>query len=260
MTDLGNLHLFLLAGQSNMAGRGGVEPRDREPHPRVLALSRNGEWQPAIDPIHFDKPCAGVGPGRAFARVLAEANESVTVGLIPCAAGGSPISTWQPGGYWEQTRSRPYEDAVARVRRATEDGVLKAVLWHQGESDATPELAEGYAASLRELIARLREDLGDRCLPFVIGQLGRFDGKPWSPEREEVNRAHIAVAEEDPAAVFVSSEGLTSIGDRVHFDAASQREFGRRYAAAYQRLAGSAGPKRPEPGPGPGQRDGNTGG
>jgi len=32
------LQLFLLAGQSNMAGRGTVEPEDRVPHPRVWLL------------------------------------------------------------------------------------------------------------------------------------------------------------------------------------------------------------------------------
>ncbi|MBN8458188.1 MAG: hypothetical protein J0M04_10150 [Verrucomicrobia bacterium] len=29
-------HLFLLAGQSNMAGRGTVEKQDKTPHPRVV--------------------------------------------------------------------------------------------------------------------------------------------------------------------------------------------------------------------------------
>ena len=54
-------HLFLLVGQSNMAGRGTLEKQDTTPHPRVLMLNKAGEWAPAVDPLHFDKPSAGVG-------------------------------------------------------------------------------------------------------------------------------------------------------------------------------------------------------
>lgn len=62
-----NFHLILLAGQSNMAGRGVISPSDRIPHPRVLMQNRQGEWVPAVEPVHYDKDFAGVGPGRSFA-------------------------------------------------------------------------------------------------------------------------------------------------------------------------------------------------
>jgi len=107
MTQDPHFHLYLLIGQSNMAGRGEVGPQDREIHPRVLALSKEGEWVPAIDPIHFDKPIAGVGPGRTFGKTMAAHDPSVRIGLIPCAVGGSPISTWQHSGFWEQTGTTP---------------------------------------------------------------------------------------------------------------------------------------------------------
>ncbi len=110
-------HLFLLAGQSNMAGRGIVEDEDRVAHPRVLALTAAGAWTPAIDPVHFDKPFAGVGLGRTFGITLAEADPTITVRLIPCAVGGSPISVWQPGQFWNQTQSHPYDDTISRARR-----------------------------------------------------------------------------------------------------------------------------------------------
>ena len=61
-------HLFLLAGQSNMAGRGDVEEQDRVPHPRVFMLTKNNEWKPAVDPLHFDKSVAGVGLGKTFVK------------------------------------------------------------------------------------------------------------------------------------------------------------------------------------------------
>src|ERR1700733_9583755 len=59
-----NFHLFLLVGQSNMAGRGDIEAEDKQIHPRVLMFSKDDTWRPAVDPLHFDIPTAGVGPGK----------------------------------------------------------------------------------------------------------------------------------------------------------------------------------------------------
>ena len=59
-----NFHLYLLVGQSNMAGRGEIQQEDNTPHPRVLMLSKENRWQPAVEPLHFDKPdIVGTGPG-----------------------------------------------------------------------------------------------------------------------------------------------------------------------------------------------------
>lgn len=226
-------HLFLLAGQSNMAGRGDVSEQDREIHPRVLSFNRDGEWIPAVDPLHWDKPSAGVGLGRSFAFQLGEADPEITVGLIPAASGGSYISAWAPGGYHDQTDSHPYDEAIERARAAMKDGELKAILWHQGESDAEPEHAAVYKEKLRAVIAQFREDLQLPDLPFIIGQLGQFDGKPWNEYEVIVDQAHRELAEEMPNVAFVSAEGLTPKDDMVHFDAASLREFGKRYAEVY---------------------------
>ena len=91
--------IYLLIGQSNMAGRGKVDPATNKAHPRVLKLDKQGKWVPATDPLHFDKPkIAGVGPGSGFGPVIAEAKPGVTIGLIPAAVGGTPLSRWVKGG------------------------------------------------------------------------------------------------------------------------------------------------------------------
>ena len=231
-----NFHLFLLAGQSNMAGRGKVADEDRRPHPRVLALGKDGKWHPAIDPLHWDKSSAGVGLGKSFAIALAEKNPDITIGLIPTACGGSPISTWEPGGYHGQTKSHPYDDAIKRASSAMADGTLKGILWHQGESDCKPELAEKYEQRLTDLIARFRKELDAADVPFIIGQLGQFKARPWNDARIQVDAAHQAVAKKDPHAGFVSSDDLTSNPDNIHFDAKSLCEFGKRYADVYTEL------------------------
>ncbi len=230
------LDLFLLAGQSNMAGRGVVDAEDLVPHARVWMLDRSARWTPAVDPMHFDKPIAGVGPGRAFGRALAEATPSTHIGLVPVAVGGSPIAAWVPGATHEQTGARPYDDAVARIRAAKPLGTFRAILWHQGESDATAESAPRYERGLRSVIERLRAETGDPELPVLIGQLGRFTAAPWTAWHTQVDMAHRRLAADLRNVAFVSSDGLVDKGDALHFDSASARMLGRRYADAYRAL------------------------
>jgi hypothetical protein len=199
-------------------------------------LDRTLHWAPATDPVHYDKPIAGVGPGRGFALAIVARDPNARIGLIPAAVGGSPISSWEPGALDPATKTHPYDDALLRARTAMKDGRLRAILWHQGESDAHAGLSEHYADNLRALIARFRADLNAPELPFVIGELGRFPAKPWSDDVRRVDSVHRAIAATVPHVAYVSSDGLRDRGDTLHFDAASQREFGERYARAYLAL------------------------
>jgi hypothetical protein len=237
-----NFHLFLLAGQSNMAGRGRVTEENNKVHSRVFALSKEGKWKPAVDPIHWDKNVAGVGLAKSFAIKLADNKKDIYIGLIPAACGGSPISSWGPGAYHEQTNSNPYDDAIARAKRAKKDGVLKGILWHQGESDSKPELAQDYNEKLLKVIQRFRKELDDPALPFIIGQMGQFPQSPWKNSKRMVNKAQIMISINGPNVEFVHSNGLSCKKDKVHFNAQSIREFGKRYAKVYLDLKAKVHP------------------
>jgi Carbohydrate esterase, sialic acid-specific acetylesterase len=224
-------HLYLLIGQSNMAGRGKVEKEDRTPHPRVLVLNKEDEWKPAVDPLHFDKASAGVGPGLAFGKAMADADKDITIGLIPCAAGGSPITVWKKDAVWSQTKSKPYDEMLRRVAIARKRGVLKGILWHQGESDSTAKDAKLYADRLADLATRLRRDLEMPEVPILVGGLS----DPFRTQNEYarvVDQAMRDFAKKDARSAYVESDKLTLMSDNTHFDAASAREFGRRYAKA----------------------------
>ena len=197
----------------------------------MLALNRAGEWVPAADPLHFDKPVAAVGPGLAFGKAMAEGDPEVRIGLVPCAAGGSPITSWEPGGCWEQTRSHPYDDALARARIAAEQGVLAGMLWHQGESDSNETDAPLYERRLTGLIRRLRTDLEAPKLPFVCATLGQFVVLR-NPRAREVNAILRRIAELSPHTACAEARGLGHKGDETHFHAQAVRELGRRYARA----------------------------
>jgi len=225
-----DFHLYLLIGQSNMAGRAPVDEAGKKGDPRILMLDSSGQWVTAKDPLHFDKPkAAGVGPGRAFAAQMLEPGKKIRIGLIPCAWGGSPIKVWQPGARYFD--AHPYDDAVKRTRIAMQQGVLKGVLWHQGESDNDPVHAAGYMAQLTELIKRLRTDLQSPGLPFVAGEIGYFNKKGTL-----INTIINQLPQQVPYTAVVTAAGLTDKGDLLHFNTASARELGKRYAAAMKQL------------------------
>ncbi|GAB3586336.1 sialate O-acetylesterase [Hymenobacter daeguensis] len=236
--------LYLLIGQSNMAGRGLVEAEDTLPSRRVLRLNPAGQWEVAKDPIHFDKPVAGVGPGLTFGRLMAAQDTSVTIGLIPCAVGGSGIDVWTPGAYYDGTKTHPYDDALARAKAAMQAGTLAGIIWHQGETDSTPEKSALYQQKLKILIKKLREDLQAPTVPFVAGQLPAFQiTKPGADGRPQVNESAVRINEAVAGLgkqvanyAYVTAEGTADIGDHTHFNAASARLLGQRYAAAMQRL------------------------
>jgi len=230
-----NFHIYLLIGQSNMAGRGKVDPATNQPHPRVLKLDQNGNWVPATDPLHFDKPkIAGVGPGSGFGPAIADASPDVTIGLIPAAVGGTPLSRWVKGGDL-------YERAVKLVKQNQQYGVIKGAIWHQGEGDSSnPELYNTYQKRLATMIADLRADLNTPDLPFVMGELGEFFTRPGAGT---VNGALHGIAKEVPVTGVASSKGLPAKSDQVHFNAAAEREFGKRYAAQMLQLQKKAAQK-----------------
>jgi len=222
-----NFELYILAGQSNMAGRGYITDEYKTAgNDRVFMLTKDGKWVQAKHPLHFDKPTAGVGPGLAFGIEMAKANPKVKIGLIPTAVGGSPIESWLPGALDRATNTHPYDDAVERIKLAMQSGVIKGIIWHQGESNSNrPDQVKKYLEQLKELIGRFRALAGNPNLPFVAGELGRY--RPFGNINEEINKLPSVV----PYTAIATTENLVHRGDTLHFDGPSADELGRRYAA-----------------------------
>lgn len=225
-----NFHVYLLIGQSNMAGRGQVDSISKEVNPRILMLNKENHWLPATDPVHFYKPAlVGVGPAISFAKEMASNGKRHRIGLIPCALGGSPIEVWEPGEVYLE-EYHPYDDAIRRAQLAMQQGVLKGIIWHQGESDNDPERAAVYMEKLIRLINRLRTDLQQPDLPFVAGEIGYFN------ESNHINSIINQLPQQVHHTAVVSAKDLTDKGDHLHFDTPSARELGKRYAVAMKKL------------------------
>ncbi len=222
--------LYLLIGQSNMAGRGAIENIDTQTHPRVFMFGENMQWIAAEEPMHFDRPeRIGTGLGLAFGKAIAEAEPDKCVGLIPAAVGGSPISSWKPGSYYQLTQVHPYDDAIVRTNMAIQTGKLKAILWHQGESDSNARKVPFYKQALIQLAIDLRRDLNAPNIPIIVGGLGEFVEirRPYSAK---INAILSAAPNYINNVAFVSAKGLSDKGDNLHFNSASYRALGARYA------------------------------
>jgi hypothetical protein len=223
------MDLYLLIGQSNMAGRGKVDETSSISNDKIWTINKQNEWVPANDPLHFDKPVAGVGPGMAFAQAIRNKYPERVIGLIPCAVGGSGIDDWVSGVKHDQTGIYAYDAMIERVRLAKKAGKLKGILWHQGESDSFPEKSKLYEAKLTAFFKKLRKEIGARKTPLILGTLGDFYIDK-NPEAEKINNIISEYASKNKNVYVVSSAGLPDLGDKTHFNTESARELGKRYA------------------------------
>ena len=231
------LWVFVMAGQSNMAGRGLVEPEDTIANPRIIALNNKGEWIKAKEPLHLYQPkLTGLDMGISFAsELLKKVDKDVAIALVPIAMGGSSIDYWLNDKEFHGVNL--LTNLEKKVQLALDKGSLKGILWHQGESDAFLEKIPGYEDKLEILFQFFRSYSEKESLPIVCGELGSF-----SPDKERnilwgmINRKIEEVAHQDPNLILVRTGDLKAKSDNVHFNAQSQRTLGIRYAKAYLQL------------------------
>ena len=222
---------ILLIGQSNMAGRGFIE--DVSPiYNEHINMLRNGRWQMMAEPINFDRHISGVGPVASFALAWTEDHPGESIGIIPCAEGGSSIDEWAIDGLLTR-------HAISEAKFAMETCELVGILWHQGESDSYGERYKTYEDKLRSLLKHLREELNAPEIPIIIGELGHYLGEVGfgksAVEYKEINEILSNVAHTEENCYFVTAKGLTANPDGIHIDAMSQRKFGLRYYEAFSK-------------------------
>lgn len=228
-TKTNPMELYLLIGQSNMAGRATIESQDKDSINNVFLFTGNKEkpWERAANPlnkystIRKDISMQKLGPGYSFAKEMAEASQGKKIGLVVNAKGGSSIEEWKPGNLF-------YSEAINQTKKALEYGVLKGVIWHQGESNSSKY--DMYMSKIAELIEALRKDLNKPNLPFVAGQLS-----PDKPERNNFNKMILELPNKVKNTGVIATEKTSTI-DSTHFDSASQRLLGKRFAEVLLKL------------------------
>jgi hypothetical protein len=259
-----NNHIYLLFGQSNMAGGGAGVPiggsgagtliaADCDTSPRVKVLAfcdcsagsgaactkyssvrTHDQWYTAFPALHICNE--GVSPGDWFAKTLLDSIRSdIKIGLIPCALSGMSLNVFYKGGSnfniptWAHPtiiNSSPYAWMLARCKLAQQTGVIKGILLHQGESGAGSPPNLSWGAMAAAIIDSLKRDLGlDNTLPVVVGELREGNGFNTQIDQFASSYTNCGLA---------SSKGVSNQSDDAwHFDAAGMREFGKRYALAF---------------------------
>lgn len=240
-------HVFLVIGQSNSQGQGnpincGAGGSD-EPNNRIVQWSRGlsanasvgceysptvaNEWITAREPLqHYSISHHNMGFALTFAKKYLETiSATETVGLVLAAQGGTSFyaNNWSAGGV-------NYLDAVDKVNRAlaTQNTVLKGILWHQGESDSNINHTM-YMSNLRSLISRLRTDVPKFTteVPFLAGELAP-DYIADNSYASFINSQLEMLRQYEPMTFTVDNLNLTTT-DRTHFNKASLYILGERY-------------------------------
>jgi hypothetical protein len=218
-----NLDIYLFIGQSNMAGRAEIEVQDRDTLNGVFLYKGlpDSTWEKAANPlnkyssIRKKLSIQKLNPAYTFAIEMREMEPEKQIGLVVNAKGGTSISLWEPG-------SEFYKQAVMRTKAAMQFGTLKGIAWHQGESDASKY--DSYMPKIIALIEALRAEFNSPNLPFVVGQLSEDREK-----RIPFNQMIIQLPSKINNVGVVTTENTSTI-DSTHFDSASQRILGERYA------------------------------
>lgn len=247
--------LWLLAGQSNMEGRGYLVEAVA-PDPRVHSFDMRDHWLVGEEPLHTRVDSVdpvywflnekkvkapytperverynrqrdrGTGLGLPFALEMLR-RTGVPVGVIPCALGGTSMDEWSPDLKHKGGESL-YGATLRRVRAA--GSKLKGVVWYQGESDASRKQAPLFQGKFERFVAALRQDLAAPGLPFYYVQAGRCVtaediGDQWNMVQEAQRTAEAKI----PRSGMVAAVDLELV-DSAHADAASLKRLGLRLA------------------------------
>ncbi|MCP5535957.1 MAG: acetyl xylan esterase [Akkermansiaceae bacterium] len=200
-------HLFILTGQSNMAG---------------------------------------LDPGESFTPTVNKEFGADNVIVIKHAQGGQPIHRWDkrwkdPEGKTPKQSGDIYQATMAKVKAAIKGQEIQSVtfLWMQGERDARMEWGDLYEASLKRLIKQVSDDLDFENLNFVIGRISDYDMankryKHWTKIRD----IQVKLAKGSPRGDWVDTDDLNEgknrqgkvIKNDLHYSVAGYKLFGQRLA------------------------------
>lgn len=212
--DIGIGDVFVVAGQSNAEGRGTNARSYSHATLKATVFRQDDAWANGNDPT--DTLTANGSPWPLLATLLM-AQTGFPVAFITTAAGDSKLylDTWtEPGA--------AYTDCVQTIANSGVNDV-KAVLWHQGESDANDGVtAVQYAPALSDFLDDLQADTGFSAMKLVCANLGfKTTG---SVSREDVDQIRLgqlnAVANDAdilPGPMLYDIDLGDGAGDGVHF-------------------------------------------
>ena len=244
-----NFHIYLAFGQSNMEGQGDIGNQDTTVDKRFQVLwsadngscsgKTKGQWSKATPPLAH---CQGakLGPTDYFGRTMVEKTDpQIKVGVIVVAVAGCSIDLFDKDNYANYARTQqswmtqrinayggnPYGRLIEMAKKAQEEGVIKGIIFHQGETDA----GNGqWPSKVKKVYDNIIKDLGlENDIPFLAGEVLR------SGVSSGANNNIAKLPQQSKNFYVVSSEGFNQAlgdGQNVHFTSQEYRDFGKRYA------------------------------
>jgi len=244
-----NFQIYLAFGQSNMEGNAKIEPQDQANVPQRFKMMAavdmpskgrvKGNWYTAIPPLCREN--TGLTPCDYFGRELVNRlPEHITVGVINVAVAGCSIDMFDEDksqsylstspdwlkGIASLYGNHPYNVLVELGRKAQEEGVIKGILLHQGETNTGEQ---NWPNNVKKIYDRIISDLNldPNKVPLLVGEVVNADSGGSCAYH---NNIIANVPNVIPNSYVIKSNGLPSGGDNLHFSAQSYREFGKRYA------------------------------
>lgn len=271
--------MFYLGGQSNMEGFGFVRDLPAglsQPMQDVYIFDGRrggdgesglgiGKWE-QLRPGHGtdfstdgkqNKLSERFGPELTFAKRMRELYPGEKIAIVKYARNGSGIDSLATGpfGCWEpEYKGKPNQwdfflktlEGSRAARDINGDGkpdtlVPSGILWMQGEADAsfTEEIAYEYYENLSHLIGKMRDVLGNKELPVVIGKIsdsGQNEIGMMMKFGDVVRAMQEKFAASDPNAAIVRNTLKYSYSDAWHYDSAGYLDFGTRFAEEMSKL------------------------
>jgi hypothetical protein len=242
--------IFVIAGQSNAANYGAER---QKPSTGLVVAFDGAKWRIANDP----QPGAG-GSGGSFMPAFGDAiakSLHVPVGIVALGIGSTSVREWLPSGVaftnppaitrnvasigagkW-QARGQIFTNFTARLKALGLRG-FRAVLWHQGESDANQSDAtrtlsgQLYQDYLTALILDCRKEIGWDT-PWFVAQATYHSTS--DPASTEIRAAQRAVCDTGVALTGPDTDTLTGAmrdhnGLGVHFSGLGLGAHGKLWA------------------------------
>jgi hypothetical protein len=250
-----NFYIYLCFGQSNMQGQGVIQNQDKTVDSRFKTyqaqncsnLSRTKEtWYTAIPPTC--QCYSSLSPADYFGRTMvANLPDSITVGIINVSVAGCDIRLFDKDIYMDYDSTyteswftnlvagydwNPYQYLVNLAKLTQNDGVIKGILLHQGETNTGQVQWLSYVKKIyNDMLTDL--SLQADSVPLLAGELLSETGNCCSSMNPIINRLPDTV----PTAYVISSKNCTG-QDNAHFDSEGYRKFGRRYAVQMLSILG----------------------
>lgn len=253
--------LFILAGQSNMVGRG--DPRKIPEsivsevatrvflcydHDQNFAAKLGGpratsSWKPLTTDLQYSYggECHHFGPEFSLAKVLLEQNAG-NIYFAKFAMGSTNLHTdWCPDGEYFKKFVHFVKAAIASVGH---DVDVSGIFWLQGESDSGGNASQvnGYEDNLVRFFAEFRRELQAPELPVVASQVDFHNGPQSKGKRPKklsrINDAIRAACERDqtqPAECNVLN-GELGMHEDGHLNSEALLQIGFGMGDAYSRL------------------------